>query len=526
MVNAILRPAYDANDLPKAMYRFLAKILLTIGSISSIAFGNGQQINIINDVSHHYSFFYAWSNAQNFGGKHGYVDWENNQQFQQSQATLSSLDLSNYNLFNLVLDQKHDLPYFEADIETLKSYVNDGGGLFVFPAIAKEGAAENCRKLLKRFGADISDDLSSAAITADSGEELDAVSDHHHLIFANPKNWEVLARDAESNPVVAIRKKGNGHIAVASFSSFVRVSIKGKTLPPGYKFPNYAFAQRLIKRTAAGKTVTPNEGLMTRWGSQMPTIWPDKVRDMGAFRIRHTDYSAHIVDKVLEDYKFLYPILEDYMGVPMVSGSAEGEKFTIDLLAVAGSGVSRGKQIGIAMFKENFYGILGHELTHSWVVPHPEPLSNEGIAIHVGSTVSYAASKLKRDKKHMDFHQNALAWRIKGALEDPQFDEWDPAIPQDTSKYSKTLMFGKYIHLIAELKKNYGADVNARYFRMKRKYVPAEDYRFTTHDSVWLWSQATGEDQFPFFNKAGISIDRSKVRIPGANSLDSRVFRR
>lgn len=470
-------------------------------------------INMLNDTTHMYNFFYAWSNRDSFGGKYGYVDRDKQQNMQQSQATISSLDLSNVNLFNLFLGLDHDLPYTTGDIKHLQSYVKDGGGLMIFPTRGMGKEAKNAQTLLTIFGAKLSSKQYKGRVQAINGNKISSSAKYHRLVL-NPKaNWTVIATDDDEEPVIAMRKSGKGIITVGSFSPFIKTNVKQTKRADDYRFPNFVFNQWLMTKTASGKIVEPLAGYPK-------TIPPDRVKDMGSFEIRHTAYSAYVVDKVLSDYEVIYPILEKFIGVPMVSGTSDGEKFTIDLLAVAGAGVSRGKQIGIAMFKDNFFGILGHELTHSWVLPHPEPLSNEGIAIHIGTNVDTLANKATGTNKALSDNERTLDSRIERGRADPKFAQWDPVtMKAQASKFSKDVTFGKYLYILDEFENDFGDDIVAKYFKLKRKVVPATDFKFTIHDSVWLWSEATGKDQFEYFQDLGISADLSKVNITATPSF-------
>jgi len=495
------------------MNPLLKKCLSTVLLLSTVAVmpakAGSQQINMINDVSHKYTFFFAWKNPNSFGGKHGYVDWDNNQQFQQSQATISSLDLSQINLFNLVIGAKYDLPYTLKDINHLNQYVADGGGVFLINSEIVQ-QSPNTRAFLKVYGVTIPEDKSQGNIISANGEKYEVVGEVNTLALDGQYQWDILATDESNNPVIASRKQGKGRITVASFSPFKGIQTRGKNFPDSFKFPNYELVQPILKQAASGKIVEKRKTL-----ASIPT---DKVKDMGTFQIRYTDYSTHIVDGVLKDYDIIYPLLEQYMGVPMAAGSGNGEVFTIDLLPTIGSGVSFGKRIGISMFNDNYFGILGHELTHSWVTPHGEPLSGEGIAIHVGSKTQALASKKIGYEKGIKTGTQGLQKRIDVALKDPKFSQWDPVnmSGKDSVLFGKKVTHGKYLYILKHFEDTYGSEVVARYFQFKRKLVPAKDFKFTGHDSVWLWGKATGEDQFAYFKNIGIKADKAKVTIPAA----------
>ena len=467
-------------------------------------------INMVNDVSHLYSFFYAWSYDSNFGGKYGYVDRDHNQQITQNQATIASLDLNNYNLFNLFVDLKHDEPYLKKDIDLLKKFIKkDGGGVFIVLGAYGNGVGENANALLKNFGVTFSVESMKKPLCFDrnniikGNKSLVKITKGRKLIVHRPSRWKILVSDADGDALLMVRKMGKGYIAVSGFTPFVGQKTKGVTLSPKFRFSNYEYVQDLFAHLSSGKSISKDIAIV-------PKFDPEKKIELETMRICCSEYSQKYAKNVVRDYNRVYPQLAEFMGVPLY-GVGPDKKLNIDLLAVVGSGWSSGNKIAIAMYKDTYYGILGHELTHSWVVPHAEPLSNEGIAIWVGSKVRIAMGEEEEGLEEMNR-------RIDGALNDPHFLEWDPVTmnnnPKVREKYTKLLRFGKYMYVLRSFEQKYGKDILVKYFRLKRDVIPVDNYKFTCHDSSWLWSQVTGEDQFTFLNSLGITVDPKKVTVP------------
>lgn len=466
-------------------------------------------INMINDVSHLYSFFYAWRNDSNFGGRYGYVDRSHNQQMTQNQATISTLDLTNYNLFNLIVDAKHDEPYTKKDVQHLKRFIQkDGGGVFVVLGASGKTIGKNTNSLMSNFGVSFSNEQISKPLHVNdnnvvgNSKSLEKIGAGKKLIVTKPSKWSVLVTDSNGDPALIVRKMGKGFLAVSGFSPFIGQRMKGISVPEGFRFANYDYVQKLFGYITSGKQVADNINVPGK-------IIPEKEIELETMCIRCTEYSQQYAQNVVRDYNRVYPQLEKFMGVPL-HGVTTDKKLTIHLLPVVGSGWSSGREIAIAMYKDTYYGILGHELTHSWVIPHAEPLSNEGIAIWLGSKIRIAMGEKKIGIKDINR-------RIDGALNDPHFQEWDPVKMNSNApvreKYSKLLRFGKYMLVLRTFEEKYGEDILAEYFRLKRKIVPEENYKFTCHDSAWLWSEVTGEDQFEYLNSLGISVDSKKVTI-------------
>lgn len=494
----------------------IEKILLIALFIFYYGVGNNhaieaiRPIHMINDVTHHYSFFYAWSNKANFGGQYGYVNADLKQKMTQNQSTISTLNLENYNLFNLYLDINRDEPYLPQDANHLKHYVaKDGGGLFIVLANNSEKKELNANKLMSGFGVRLSNTpmvkpLQSVTNPITQDTQLTNIGTGRTLIFDKPEKWTILCKDANGNPVMAVTKEGNGHIAACSFTPFIQKQVKGKEMPNNYRFPNYDYTQKLFLHLASGKTVKEDVTIPKK-------IIGDQTIELETIEIICSAYSKRFAQNVVRDYNKVYEHMLVYMGVPLAVANNE-QKLKIHLLPCLGSGWSLGNNIAIGMYAPTFIGILGHELTHSWVLPHPEPLSNEGIAIWVGNNTCIALGE--KDKG-----EGQINHRINGALKDPLFHEWDPVTikgEMEQAKYSKTLKHGKYMYVCQTFEKKYGTDIIAKYFQLKRSVVPTAGYNFTCHDSAWIWSEVTGDDQFAFLNSLGIMVDKKKVNIPNS----------
>ncbi len=468
-----------------------------------------EPIHMINDVTHDYSFFYAWSNPRNFGGKYGYVDKASGSKMTQSQATISTIDLTNYNLFNVFLNRKWDLAYLDDDVTALTQFAErDGGGVFLVLSSDDQQDASKADAFVSQFGASFGKAGSGKISLTDHAinqgiNKLSAVRNYRTLVLTPNIGWEVIATDKAGAPLMAIRKVGKGHVAVSGFTPFVKApKASVNNAKRGFRFANYAFSQALMQQLASGKAVDPSAKLVDAFR-------PDRVTELGAINIRSTAYSEHIVENVIRDYKKVAPVMESYLGVPLAAVDSN-DKMTIDLLATYGSGVSRGSQIGIGMMKESFYGILGHEMAHSWVLPHTEPLSNEGIAIWIGSNIRIMLGERAEGEK-------AIAQRVNGARNNPNFMKWDPARSRRDGNFPKALTHGKYMIILQHFEQKYGQEILAKYFQAKRQLAPAGiSQRFSVHDSAAIWSYVTGEDQFSYMNSLGISVDPAKVTLPAS----------
>ncbi|NCO39343.1 MAG: hypothetical protein COZ06_36430 [Armatimonadetes bacterium CG_4_10_14_3_um_filter_66_18] len=158
-------------------------------------------------------------------------------------------------------------------------------------------------------------------------------------------------------------------------------------------------------------------------------------------------------------------------------------------------------------FPNRKYGmveLLGHEGTHSWVLPFPEPMWNEGLATYVGIL-------LGRDLGLNDEADKTLANWIDGAKKhDPEMTKLDLA----TGKAVPHVVAMAKPMWIFEQLRNEKPDVVARYFQAKRKLVdPAKVKRYPADDSVAVLSVAMGRNLFPWFQSLGIKVDSARTAI-------------
>ena len=116
-------------------------------------------------------------------------------------------------------------------------------------------------------------------------------------------------------------------------------------------------------------------------------MMPENIADKTGLQIQYSDYLQLMAEKIFTIYEKCFPLLEEIFGVPPTQGMLK----KLILLPTDGGGFSSGVAIGLGVWWGNFpekrYGmveLIGHEATHSWVLPFAEPMWNEGIATYVG----------------------------------------------------------------------------------------------------------------------------------------------
>jgi hypothetical protein len=149
--------------------------------------------------------------------------------------------------------------------------------------------------------------------------------------------------------------------------------------------------------------------------------------------------------------------------------------------------------------------LLGHEATHSWVLPFAEPMWNEGIATYVGIVLGRELGL------GADADATLKGW-IDGAKQhDPDMTKIDIAHGKDVPH---VVGMAKPMWIWEQLRAE-KPDLLALYFQAKRRLIdPAVRKEYTADDSVAVLSVAMGRDLFPWFQSLAITVDRAKTTVP------------
>lgn len=65
-----------------------------------------------------------------------------------------------------------------------------------------------------------------------------------------------------------------------------------------------------------------------------------------------------------------------------------------------------------------------------------------------------------------------------------------------------------------QLRLKCGQDAMAKYFQTKRRMLQPGRSGYPLDDCVAVWSNAVGEDLFPWFSSIGISVNRTWTDLP------------
>ncbi len=381
----------------------------------------------------------------------------------------------------------------------VKALLEGGGGVLLAGNFGtfRDEKVYRANELATAFGAKFLNERAEKPFAPAESLEADAVvtSSHPKVIeLAVPEKWSVLLEDARGRTLMARRRVGRGSLLVATRSLFGH--------RPNASDPiNAQWVTPLLHDVACRKMVS-EKFKAGKWAEF------DNVVKHGQMTLQYSDYLQGEADAVMKIYDRCMPLLEEIMGVP----ASDGMMGSLLLLPTGGGGFSSGARIGLGIWWGDFpnkeYGmieLIGHEGTHSWVLPFSEPMWNEPIATYVGAL-------LGEKMGHPEEGRRAIQNRIKGARRhDPDMTKLDIAFGKDVPN---AVMWGKSMWIWEEMRKE-KPDIVARYFRAKRRLaVRGKIKKYTPHECVVVLSHAMGRDMFKWFRSLGIAVSAEKSAIP------------
>lgn len=442
------------------------------------------RIHSVSDLSHEFTFYMDGRFHRQYIGEHG-VDVRN-------WGTLWKCDLRDANLLVLASEATR-VPYDPRTVRHVRRFVEEGGGLVVLSDArsVRDGQAPPVEAVTREFGARFSRTAAEPPLRRpDSPDSAVEFSGGGTLELSSA--WRALVRDARGRPVMARRPLGKGQILVAVRGLFGRRPDAGDPL-------NRVWITPLLLDLVKGKPVDPARPPREHWAVL--------TRRMGSFVVEFHEGTRPWVDRIVAEYEAVRPVVEQVMGVP----PAEGMISRLLILPTGAAGFSSGERIAIGAWWGNYperrypmVELIAHEATHSWVVPHPEPVWNEPIATYVGIVVG---RRMGMEREADESFRRTLE---RGRALDPDWTRVDIARPDAPLE----VVWAKAYHIFSELERRFGEDALARYFRAKRRLVAADRPAYTLDDSVAVWSRALGEDLFPFFRSLGLDVDPQRTDIP------------
>jgi hypothetical protein len=230
-------------------------------------------------------------------------------------------------------------------------------------------------------------------------------------------------------------------------------------------------------------------------------VYPEKTSELGALTVRYGAALSVRVGFMTSVYPFITAQLESMMGVRNVS--------TLSLVALAtgGGGYSGGDEIGVGILTDDkpVFGVLAHELTHSFQRPGGEPTwMGEGwgtlSAFRVQTAYGY---DMRNDRQTYETQFRAV---------DPDGQTMDLSTSEHANEAgypSIPAYMGKCMWVVESLEQMYRADLMRRYFVLARKYPLLRGT--ATGQVIYRLSAAAGRDLHPYFQSIGTTVAAKPV---------------
>jgi hypothetical protein len=447
-------------------------------------------VHAVVDLGHQFTFY---------GDGRFYHQYLADQAGATSWGSLFNFDLSNANLLVLLGCDPH-LSYGPQDRKTIEGFLASCGGVLLLGSAADKPQNDLARVFGCEFEARAKKPFKSVA-PAITGE---IVGGGDALKLQDPKGWEVLIADADSQPVLARKRVGRGTLVVGARA------LAGSN-PDAKDNINASWWRPLLVSAAAGKTIDPAKPFKSRGLGEL-----DYTEKMGRLTLHYSDYLKPYARDMMAIYQRSVPFMEKRMGVPLSEGMAS----QIGLLATGGGGFSGGQMLGLAVFWGGFperddgmIEFITHESIHSWVLPFAE-VWNEPIATYVGDLVM-------GDMGYPDEAKRRIQATIERAKRiDPTMKRYDlqgkslSGAPALEGGRANDMHWGKTFWVWEELRRQ-DPDILAHYFQAKRQLAkPGSLKEYDLNATVAVLSIAMKKDLFPWFREHGFDVDRARSSIP------------
>ncbi|MEE2972026.1 MAG: hypothetical protein VX672_02785, partial [Planctomycetota bacterium] len=323
-------------------------------------------------------------------------------------------------------------------------------------------------------------ELDGVDVTFRRGNRLDVSAD-----------WTPLILDRDGGVVLAARRFGAGHVLLGSRGLFGQ--------KPDASDPiNAEWVTPMLVDRAEDKPIDPTR--------RMRPMRAERSRRVGPLTVEYHEGTEQFADGIHEVYTEVRPHLRELTGVEPSPGMIR----SMLILPTGGGGFSSGVKIAIGAWWGNFperrypmVELVAHEAVHSWVLPHAEPLWNEPIATWLGIKTGQRMGHPEADATLE--RQIGKARRL-----DPQLDSIDPL----SEGAKRDLVWGKSYFVFEELERMHGPEAMAKYFQTKRRIVDADRPGYSMDDCVAVWSNAVGEDLFPWFRSLAFDVDAARTDLP------------
>ena len=411
--------------------------------------------------------------------------------------------------YNVVITSQTDFNaqhYMPAEQEALVKFVKQGGGLVIFGNTPKTDDAANSwslNDLCKRF---------KASIIA----KKDKYREQNYAVIETNKEWEPLAKGENGSTVAAVRKFGKGYVAIYGSEELLNAKRKDKE---GTAVKNNLLLT-VLNKVSKGKKPVGGEA-----------CYPQPLGGGGGI---YPENEVHFNDIVLfyadnQKPELLRTVHED---IPKAKELVEGwlpSKPTLEpMYLILSSGGGGGWAVNAHKPKENgiislsphgIISIFAHELAHTM----HGPVNDE-------NNVAGITPIPNRGEAHAGWFQGKVdAWFEKSLREepvkrcnnlftfDPTGDKLDLVSHYENEalrkEYGKGKDWVKTWWIWQKLDDKYGSTWYPRWkYVQHTRWKKDPTHRLTWDEMVEDMSIAVGEDLFPFLNKAGLSLQRNRLK--------------
>ncbi len=452
-----------------------------------------QHVNAIVDNAHDFAFYNDGRIQQRYLRDHaGHTLWR----------ALYDYNYANVNLV-ILPGCDNQISYTTKDTTKLRTLLKNGVGVVAFGE-ANRTATNN---LIGYYGATFKNGatqpfkamkFTNKAVATKGGTS--------YLEFEQPEKWTVVVEDAQHRPVAAYRKLEKGIFAVCPRS------LMGDHPGDNSDSINASILSPLFVRSSLGYMRKASDQMVD---SKAYGVDLGNVYNENGLYMTYTDYMAPYADLMGDLVARMNPVHEEIMGVPLSSGMGN----RIVLLPTGGGGFSSGGTIALAVWWGNFpqeevgmIEFIGHETTHSWVLPHPE-VWNEPIATYVGNLLQFdmgyttEPNQVITDviKRYTDIDPTKKKYDIYGKSNQSGVSDVPEGQVNDCH-WGKT-------YIMLEMLRAVEPEIIAKYFQKKRAMLPTGYPGMTMDDTVALLSNAMGKDLFPLFREYGFNVSKAGATI-------------
>jgi len=409
--------------------------------------------------------------------------------------------------YNVIITEQSSLKsqeYTKPEMDALIKFVNEGGGLLIQgkPAL-KQNKEWSLNELVREFG---------GLFTTKSVK----FEDNNFAVLDLSEEWEILKKAENGLPLVARRNFGKGRVMINGDLSSIKINRNLET--EKIEIINNELEENILWLSELNEPVGGEPRLpMPMWGGG--GIYPELE---GIFSGIVFYYAENQKPELLKTVREDIPVAQEYILNWLPSKPTEEPMYLV-LCAGGGGGWAvnayRPKENGIISLDP--YGIISifaHELAHTMHGPVNKdgniagnsPIPNRGEA-HAGWFQGKVNAMFKEEfKSQANRNCNSMFDY------DPSGDKLDLATHYENEALQKDWGKGKEWtktwYMWQKIDDRYGPTWYPRWKWVQHtRWKDNPDHKLSWDEMVEDMSIAVGEDLFPFVNKLGTSLEKTRL---------------